>query len=161
MQLIHVLFEARRGAQRTRPINIHYIQNPQIYWSRIMRVCDLCVTSGSSPGYCKITTCELSQRNISRNINHLIHLTGIGVVVSTTAFHARFWGSVPGLGGLKETKNVSSPFSFEIQYCGEPPWPRGSVHGLRRPELEFQILCLEDSVISIISPSSGGSPGPL
>ena len=44
------------------------------------------------------------------------------------------------------------------QYCGEPPWPRGSVLGLRPPGLEFRILCLEDSVISIISPSSGGSP---
>ena len=29
---------------------------------------------------------------------------GPGVVVSTTAFHARVRGSVPGLGGLKETK---------------------------------------------------------
>ena len=36
-------------------------------------------------------------------------------------------GSVPGLGGLKETKNVSSPPTCESQYCGEPPWPRGSV----------------------------------
>ena len=25
-------------------------------------------------------------------------------MVSTAAFHARVWGSVPGLGGLKETK---------------------------------------------------------
>ena len=32
---------------------------------------------------------------------------------------------------------------------------------LRTPGLEFRILCLEDSVISIISPSSGGSPGPV
>ena len=31
----------------------------------------------------------------------------------------------------------------------------------RPPGLEFRILCLEDSVISIISPSSGGSPGPV
>ena len=29
--------------------------------------------------------------------------------------------------------------------------------GLRPPGLEFRILCLENSVISIISPSSGGS----
>ena len=36
----------------------------------------------------------------------------------------------------------------KIQYCGEPPWPRGSVLGLRPPGLEFQILCLEGSVIS-------------
>ena len=33
--------------------------------------------------------------------------------------------------------------------------------GLRPPGLEFRNLCLEDSVISIISPSSGGSPGPV
>ena len=38
---------------------------------------------------------------------------GPRVVVSTAAFHARVRGSVPGLGGLKETKNVSSPFTCE------------------------------------------------
>ena len=46
---------------------------------------------------------------------------GTRVVVSTTAFHARARGSVPGLGCLKETKNVSSPSTCESQYCGEPP----------------------------------------
>ena len=35
------------------------------------------------------------------------------VVVSTAAFRARVRGSVPGLGGLKETKNVSSPSTCE------------------------------------------------
>ena len=34
-------------------------------------------------------------------------------VVSTAAFHARVRGSVPGLGGLKETKFVSSPSTCE------------------------------------------------
>ena len=43
------------------------------------------------------------------------------VVVSTAAFHARVRGSVPGLGGLKETENVSSPSTCESQYCGKPP----------------------------------------
>ena len=44
------------------------------------------------------------------------------VVVSTAAFHARVRGSVPSLGDLKETKNVSSsPSTCESQYCGEPP----------------------------------------
>ena len=43
------------------------------------------------------------------------------VVVSTAAFHARVRSSVPGLGGLKETNNVSSPSTCESQYCGEPP----------------------------------------
>ena len=46
---------------------------------------------------------------------------GPRVVVSATAFHARVRGSVPGLGVLKETKNVSSPSTCESQYCGEPP----------------------------------------
>ena len=46
---------------------------------------------------------------------------GPKVVVSTAAFHARVRGSVPDLGGLKETKNVSSPSTCESQYCGEPP----------------------------------------
>ena len=45
---------------------------------------------------------------------------GPRVMVSTAAFHARVRGSVPGLGGLKETKNVSSPSTCESQYCGEP-----------------------------------------
>ena len=100
---------------------------------------------------------------ILNNTGPILNKTGGGprVVVSTAAFHARVRGSVPGLGGLKETKNVSSPSTCESQYCGEPPWPRGSVLGLRPPGLEFRILCLEDSVISIISPSSGGSPGPV
>ena len=51
------------------------------------------------------------------------------------------------------------------QYCGEPPWPKCSVLGLRPPEFAFRILCLEwsleCSVISLISPSSGGSYGPF
>ena len=46
---------------------------------------------------------------------------GPRVVVSTAAFHVRVRGSVPGLGDLKETKNVSSPSTCESQYCGEPP----------------------------------------
>ena len=45
---------------------------------------------------------------------------GPRVVVSTAAFHARVPGSVPGLGGLKKTNNVSSPSTCESQYCGEP-----------------------------------------
>ena len=41
-------------------------------------------------------------------------------MVSTAAFHARVRASVPGLGGLKETKTVSSPSTCESQYCAEP-----------------------------------------
>ena len=38
------------------------------------------------------------------NVCYLLKSGGFRVVVSTTAFHARVRGSVPGLGGLKETK---------------------------------------------------------
>ena len=37
-----------------------------------------------------------------------------------------------------------------LQYCREPPWPRGSVLG----------FSMEDSIISFISPSSWDYPGP-
>ena len=57
----------------------------------------------------------------SPSSHHILMGGGPRVVVSTGAFHARDRGSVPGLGGLKETKNVSSPSTCESQYCGEPP----------------------------------------
>ena len=72
----------------------------------------------------------------------------------TAAFHARVRGSVPGLGGLKETKLFLPHPRVKVSIVG-------SLRDLRPPGLEFRILCLEDSVISIISPSSGGSPGPV
>ena len=43
----------------------------------------------------------------------------------------------------------------------KPLWPGGSVLGLRPPGLDFLIPCLQGSVISFISLSSGGSPGSL
>ena len=48
-----------------------------------------------------------------------------------------------------------------IQYCGEPPWPRGTVLDLKPPALEFRIMCLEGSIISMILSSSWGYPGPV
>ena len=38
----------------------------------------------------------------------------------------------------KRNNNVSSPSTCESQYCGEPPWPRGSVLGLRRQGSYFE-----------------------
>ena len=49
-------------------------------------------------------------------IAHAIPGGGPRVVVSTASFHARVWGSFPGLGGLKKNKKVSSPSTR-----GEPP----------------------------------------
>ena len=51
-------------------------------------------------------------------------------MVSTAAFHTRVRGSFPGIGGLKETKMFLPHPLVKTQYCGEPPWPRGSVLGL-------------------------------
>ena len=53
--------------------------------------------------------------------DNFVALLGGGprVVVSTAAFHAGVRGSVPGLGGLKETK-MFLPSTRESQYCGEP-----------------------------------------
>ena len=42
----------------------------------------------------------------STSVNTWANGRGPRVVVSTAAFHARTRGSVPGLGGLKETKKV-------------------------------------------------------
>ena len=63
------------------------------------------------------------QETITLYLKKSLEIEGGGprVVVSTAAFHATVRGSVPGLGSLKETKNVSSPSTCESQYCGEPP----------------------------------------
>ena len=46
----------------------------------------------------------LTQRSAKHQVSARLEGGGPRVVVSTAAFHARVWGSVPGLGGLKETK---------------------------------------------------------
>ena len=82
---------------------------------------------------------------------------GPRVVVSTAAFHTRVRGSVPG---LKKTKMFLPHPRVKLIIVGSLR-DREGVLGLRPPGLEFRILCLEDSVISFISPSSGGSSGPV
>ena len=69
-----------------------------------------------------LSLCLVRETYIYHNIWYHYHVSGgPRVVVSTAAFHARVRGSVPGLGGLKETKIASSPSTCESQYCGEPP----------------------------------------
>ena len=95
----------------------------------ITRIVNLSLTTGKFPSSqksAKITPllkkASLDPKSL-KNYRPVSNLTGGGprVVVSTAAFHARVRGSVPGLGGLKETKNVSSSSTCESQYCGEPP----------------------------------------
>ena len=89
-------------------------------------------------------------------VSHLLHSTNCGlgggprVVVSTAAFHARIRGSVPGLGGLKETKMFLPHPRVKVSIVGSLR-DREVACLLRPPGLEFQILCVEDSGISLIS----------
>ena len=54
---------------------------------------------------CVFVTLFVGRCVVCRNVFFSVRLgRGPGVVVSTTAFHARVRGSVPGLFGLKETK---------------------------------------------------------
>ena len=85
---------------------------------------------------------------------------GPRVVVSIAAFHTRNRRSFPGLGCLKETKMFLPHPLVKHSILGNPR-DRDVACGLRPPTFEFRILCLEGSVISLISPSSGGSPGPI
>ena len=71
---------------------------------------------------------------------------GSGVVGSTAAFHARVRGLFPGLGGLEETK----------MFLLHPLVQLSIVGSLRDRDVacsasDIQGLCLEDSVISLIS----------
>ena len=64
---------------------------------------------------------ELLHLKMEVTVSEPCDVIRVRVLLSTTAFHARVRGSVPSLGGLKETKNVSFPSTCESQYCGEPP----------------------------------------
>ena len=75
-------------------------------------------------------------------------------MVSTAAFHARVQGSFLGDGGLKETKMFLPYPHVKLSIVGSF---RDRQVACSAPEL--QGLNLEGRVISLISPSSGGSPG--
>ena len=87
---------------------------------------------------------------------------GPRVVVSTAALHARVRGSFPGLGGLKETimflphplVNISIVESLRDR---EVAYSASELQGLNLESCVWGVSC----VISLISPSSRGSPGPI
>ena len=85
---------------------------------------------------------------------------GPRVVVSTAAFHARVRGSVPGFGGWKETKMFLPHPRVKVSIVGSLRDREVAGSASVRHGSNFE-LCLEDSVISIISLSSGGSPDPV
>ena len=73
-------------------------------WSMIRAVIDISVKYTNA----KVNTQAAKTREHTWNSTFISHAKGGGprVVVRTAAFHARARGSVPGLGGLKETKMV-------------------------------------------------------
>ena len=71
--------------------------------------------------------------------------------VRTTLWHPSF----------KEDKMLFFRSFIKIQYCGQPPWPRGGVLRLKPQGLDFRIPCMEGSVTLFISSSSGGTPDPV
>ena len=81
-------------------------------------------------------------------------------MVSTVAFHARVRGSVSGLGGLKETKMFLPHPRVKLSIVGSLRDREVACSASDRQGSNFE-SCLEYSVISFISPSSGGSPGPV
>ena len=90
---------------------------------------------------------------------------GPRVVVSTAAFHARVRGSVPGLGVLKETKLFLPHPRVKVSIVGSLRDREVACSASERQGPNFE-TCVwrtvsSHSVISIISPSSGGSPGPV
>ena len=78
-------------------------------------------------------------------------------MVSTAAYHAR----VRGYFRLKETKMFLLHPLVKLSIVGNLRDQEVAFSGLRHPRFEFRILCLEGSVISHISPYSGGPPGPI
>ena len=100
--------------------------------------------------------CDLS-------ISGTYHSTGGGprVVVNTAAFHATVRGSVPGLGGLKETKMFLPHPRVKVSIVGSPRDREVACSASDRQGSNFVSCVWSGSVISIISPSSGGSPGPV
>ena len=81
---------------------------------------------------------------------------GPSVVVSTAAFHARVRGSVAGLSSLNEAKMFLPHPRVKVSIVGNL---RDREVACSASDFEFRILCLEESVMSIISSSSGDSPG--
>ena len=80
-------------------------------------------------------------------------------------FESCVWRTVSSQSSHHPQEVLLAQFSLYVHKSGLSPIHSFFLHIFssfcRSPGLECRILCLEDSVISIISPSSGGSPGPV
>ena len=84
---------------------------------------------------------------------------GARVVISTAAFHARVWCSFPDLGSLKETKKFLPHPLVKFSIIGSIRDREVACSASDRWGLDFE-TCVWRAV-SFMSPSSGGSPGPV
>ena len=82
-------------------------------------------------------------------------------MVNTAVFHARVRGSNPGLGGLRETKLFLPHPRVKHSIVGSLRDREVACSASDRQGSNFESCVWEDSVILFISPSSGGSPGPV
>ena len=76
----------------------------------------------------------------------LLVVTGACVVqwLKLPALKSEITSSNPTLASKFQRNKMFLPRSLiNIQYCGELPWPRGSIIGFRPPGLEFRTMCLE------------------
>ena len=82
-------------------------------------------------------------------------------MVGTAAFHARVRGSVPGIGGLKETKMFLPHPRVKVSIVGglrdrEAACSASNCQGSNFESCVWRTVSSQSS-----SPSSGGSPGPV
>ena len=91
----------------------------------------------------KTITLQTAQ-NFQRQSKPLSALLNAGVL-----WNSEIAGSNPALAFKSQRKNKFFSCSLaKIQYCGEPPRPRGSVLNLRPPGLEFRVICVWRAVSS-------------
>ena len=83
------------------------------------------------------------------------------VVAITDAFQAKVRGSFPGSGGLEETKMFLLHPLVKLSIVGRLRDREVACSASDRQCLNFESCVLEGSVISLIPPSSGDSPGPV
>ena len=95
---------------------------------------------------------QYSSRCCARNISFTLKGGCVGLKVS--AWKVGYRGSVPRFCIQVSKKHTFLPRSLLWGASVIQRWR----FGLRSPGLEFRIMCMECSVISFISPSSGGSP---
>ena len=100
---------------------------------------------------------NLQPISFEKYISHFSPVTTVSIcrltlkVTQRLEKHGFMWHLFCGC-WLMLSPNTCHAGAYGLQFCGDFPWPKGSVLGLRPPGFEFQIF----RVIWFISPSSQG-----